>query len=97
MSKITLTGTIGHFNSQSMSLKIIANDQTVYQFDQLSDKNFTAEFDITLPGAIKFIVDNKGEFDTSIDSQGNIIDDKFVRIDQMTIDRMPLKPYLLQN
>jgi hypothetical protein len=91
MAKFEIAFTLSKFQNQCMALAVLANDQPV-----LVEHN-TIILDCALPAKIKFLVSGKGKFDTELDDQGNIVADKFVRIDRVSIDRMPVPLYLLES
>jgi hypothetical protein len=87
----------GDLDDQTMSLIVLANEQIVFKQDKDLDKTFTVDFNIDLPGEIKLIVNGKGAFDTKVDAQGTILQDKFLKINSMLIDRMPVPTWVLAS
>ena len=74
-----------------MDLQITANGQSVPVHDNL------VKFDCELPARIQFQVSGKGEYDTLVDEHGNIAQDKFVKIERVSIDRMPVPKYIIES
>jgi hypothetical protein len=91
MAKFRFKITKGQFQNQSMTLEVLANGTKI---PVLADM---VEFECLLPAQIEFQVSGKGEFDTLVDLDGHIIEDKFVRIDSVTIDRMAVPRYLIES
>ena len=96
-AKITINFLTGSIDDQTMGLTVLANEQIIFKQEQNLDKKFTLDFDIDLPGEIKFIVQGKGPFDTKVDDNGNILQDKFLKINSMLIDRMPVTRWVLES
>lgn len=89
--------TIGRFADQAMSLQIQANDIIVYDNASPDQPKIRVEFNCELPACIKFDVAGKQPFDTELDELGNIVADKFVRVDRIVLDRMPVEPWILES
>lgn len=96
MSQFSIDMSVGRYGGSSMSIDILANDQTVYS-NVLPPDRVHVDFDCELPAQIKFIVSNKQPFETEIDSSGNIIADKHIKIDRLVIDRMPVDQWILEG
>ncbi len=75
----------------SMSAKFVANNkilQTVKKFKAGTNKVL---IDVELPTTINIITDGKdNNNDTLLDDKGNVIKDKFLRIDEIFIDKKPI-------
>lgn len=80
-----------------MTLTVIAGDREIYSETAIAAAELTLEFDQSLPADIEFRVGGKGRLDTEIDSSGQIISDKFVRIDSVLIDRMHIAKWMLES
>ena len=74
-----------------MSAKFVANNkilQTVKKFKTGTNKVL---IDVELPTTINIITDGKdNNNDTLLDDKGNVIKDKFLRIDEISIDKKPI-------
>tara|TARA_E500000318_G_scaffold87622_1_gene84603 strand:- start:500 stop:877 length:378 start_codon:yes stop_codon:yes gene_type:complete len=74
-----------------MSAKFVANNkilQTVKKFKAGTNKVL---IDVELPTTINIITDGKdNNNDTLLDDKGNVIKDKFLRIDEIFIDKKPI-------
>lgn len=97
LAKIQINFLSSDLDGQTMGLTVLANDKTIFKQDKDLSKTFTVEFDVNVPGNIKFIVNGKGPFDTKVDEQGNILQDKFLKISSMLIDRMPVPIWVLES
>jgi hypothetical protein len=91
MAKFKFKITKGQFQNQVMSLEVLANGKKIPALIDI------IEFECLLPAQIEFRVAGKGKFDTLVDSTGHIIEDKFIRIDSLIIDRMPVPKYLIES
>ena len=89
--------TVGRFNGQAMSLQIQTNDIIVYDNVSPGQPEVRVEFNCELPTCITFNVAGKQPFDTQLDESGNIVEDKFVRVDRMIVDRMPVETWILES
>ena len=89
--------TIGQFAGQTMSLQIQANNTIVYDNVSPDQPKITVEFKCELPARITFDVAGKQPFDTLLDELGKIVEDKFVRVDRITVDRMPVESWILES
>lgn len=96
-AKIKINFSTGELNGCTMNLVVMAGKQTVFKHSDNLSKKFTVEFDTNIPEEIKFIVNGKGPFDTKVDEQGNILQDKFLKIDSIQIDRMLVPTWILEN
>lgn len=88
---------VGKFQGSSMSLKVTANNLEIYNNPDPKEDHIKLDFNCNLPVQIKFIVDNKQNFDTQVDEQGNIVEDKYIQVQQLIIDRMPVDPWILES
>jgi len=52
---------------------------------------------MTAPGKVQFIVSGKLPGQTEVDLQGNILSDKFIRVDRLVVNHIPLKSWALEN
>lgn len=96
-TKIDLTLSLGKVNDMPMSLEIFANDREVYS-DLCPDQNrVSLQFECDLPAKIVFKVAGKQEMDTVLDHIGNIVQDKYVKVDQLIVDRMPVERWILES
>ena len=80
-----------------MSLAVYADSRQLFAQSQIHDTKLSLEFRLELPVTLSFEVSGKNEFDTEIDAQGNIVADKFVRIDSISIDNMPIARWILES
>ena len=88
--------TIGHCNG-SMSMIILANGEEILNQDKFEQDKFCFEITIPWPSDILIKLYNKGPNDTEVDPNGNILRDKFIKLEALTVDRMPLHILSLLN
>lgn len=96
-AKIKINFLSSELDGQTMGLIVLANEKTIFRQDNGLNKTFTIDFDVDVPAEIKFIVSGKGPFDTKVDAHGNIIQDKFLKINSILIDRMPVPLWTLES
>jgi hypothetical protein len=96
-SNFVIDLTIGRFAGQAMSLLVRANNCMIYDSIAPEQTAVKLDFECELPARIEFTVAGKHPFDTQLDELGNIVEDKFVRIDRVTVDRMPIDPWILES
>lgn len=96
-AKIKINFVVGDLDGHTMGLTVLANKQIIFKQDTNLDKIFTVEFNIDIPGKVEFIVNGKGPLDTKVDIEGNILQDKFLKIESMSIDRMPVPKWTLES
>lgn len=88
---------VGHFENRSMSLTIMLENQILYQCDQIFEKNLDFKFDIAPNQNLTICVDGKEKNFTKVDADGNILEDMHVKIDQVIINSMPIKKWILET
>ena len=96
-SNFVIDLTVGQFKGQAMSLEVRANDCVVYTNTSPDQAKIRLEFDCELPAYIEFDVAGKQPFDTLVDAAGNIVEDKFVRVDRIILDRMPIEYWIVES
>lgn len=85
--KLRLKFEFGIVNGQMMSIKV--NDTDVI------DGQIT--LDITLPSAIRIKFSGKNNNDTVMDENGNIIEDKFIKIEKFLLDDILVPDWILHE
>ena len=97
LPKVKLSFFAGQFKDKTMGLAVIANDREI--FNQHSDlKNtFNVEFNVDLPATIKVITSGKLPDDTEVDSQGNIVSDKFIKITGITVGGIIIPLWMIEK
>ena len=87
---------IGRYNG-TMSMTITVNGINCYTAEQFDSDNIVVETLMLWPGIVDIVVTNKGPRDTRIDNDGNILEDKFIELEQIIIDNMPIPDSVLRN
>ena len=88
---------IGHCNG-SMSFTIMCNDSILEKVSNIVDKKYIVKTQMSLPGTIKILVFNKNmNTDTKIDSDGNILEDKFIQLRELRMGRIAVSSAVLKN
>ena len=93
---ITFNFTIGEYNG-TMGLSIRCNGHEVLRQNTFSDTAFSFDTYIEWPGTIDIEVFGKGRYDTKVDEQGRVIQDKYIKLDELIVDRIPLDSESLRS
>lgn len=96
-SNFVIDLSVGQFEGQSMSLQVTANERIIYSNLSPTQPKITVEFNCELPAYIKFDVAGKQPFDTCVDDLGHIVEDKFIRVDRIVVDRMPVEHWMIES
>lgn len=88
---------IGFFQGHSMSLIVRANDKIVLDCNQFSKPYHDLEFQCTLPLTLEFEINGKSINDTVVDAQGQIIEDKFIVVESMSVGGIWIKRWMLES
>ena len=86
-ARLTFKFSIGHYNG-TMSMKIMSGGKQLLSIDQFEKNTFEFTTDINWPDAVEFIVSNKGPLDTEVGASGEILQDKFIKLESLIVDRM---------
>lgn len=97
MTNIKLVLEIGRFQNKTMSLEVFCNGRLILQKTQFETDNFNLSFDTDLPAKIEFQTSGKERFDTEVDANGKILQDKYVLIKGMAIDNIWVKKWFLES
>jgi hypothetical protein len=85
---------IGHYNG-TMSLDILANGQQVLHKDSFDADRFSFATQVKWPCHLELCINGKTQaLDTHIDADGCVVQDKYIKLLELKIDRMPV---LLHN
>ncbi len=71
-------------------MSILVNGQEVLYKDSFDENTFDFSTDVPWPSIVTIKVDGKGPVDTEIDSNGKILKDKYIKLDSLLVDRMPV-------
>ena len=88
-SQVKFKFSIGSYNG-TMGMKISYKDRVLLSRDSFDEDTFTLEATIDLPGTVCIDLYGKGPNDTQIDEQGNVLKDKYIKLEELTVDRMPV-------
>lgn len=80
-----------------MSLSIYNNDRLIESVAEWSDRPKRLEFEIELPAMLIFKTDGKHVYDTLVDEQGNILSDKYIKVDGLCFDGVWIKKWMLES
>lgn len=97
---VKLTFEFGRIESRHMNLSIIHNSRTSYLLEPIFNDNVGSAvltLNITLPTVFDFVVSNKGPLDTLVDSNGNIIQDCYIKLISLSLDGFVVTQDMLRN
>lgn len=89
ISQVTFKFFIGRYNG-SMGMDIVYNDSLILSKDSFDTDTFTFSKNLDLPGEVVINIYNKGPVDTLVDNSGNIIADKYIKLEELIVDRLPI-------
>jgi hypothetical protein len=95
-SNLSLTFEIGHCHGRSMNL-LIQNNQYQMYYDQIESKTLTYTAPFEFPGQVSITVSGKGANDTTVDSEGNIVEDMYIKLTNIQVDQLNCDPYYLNK
>lgn len=95
--KILIDLSIGKVNNKAMTLSLYNHNHHLLSITEWKNNKEILEFDLNLPIELKFKTDGKHKFDTIVDDSGNIIADKFIRIDGICVDGRWIKTWMLEG
>lgn len=95
---LTLKIKSGQVNGQGMNL-CISNQQKHVLYDQknILSGEFTIELDVDFPLTLVFDISGRGNNDTQVDSQGNIVADKFLSLEWFELVDKRISTYQLSQ
>ena len=88
---------VGHYCGQSMSLKIMLDDTILEEHIYLPNKQYKFKFETRSNQTLTIMVDGKKINDTKIDENHNILEDKFIKVNQFVINHIPMPRWVLEN
>jgi hypothetical protein len=81
-----------------MKSKWFANEQCMIEVDPTESGEIDISFDVELPCTIKIELSGKDlNADTKVNQNGNIIQDKFIKISGMWLARHPIPEFVYMN
>lgn len=94
--QLTLKFRFGKTNDDYMNLMIVHNHS---EYSVFPDSNDCATFqvDLNLPDSLLISVSNKNQFDTIVDKNGNIAEDRFVQLYSAHLDGFELNHNFLHK
>lgn len=74
-----------------------ANGHVVLDCDSFDSDHHDLEFQCSLPLTVEFEFGGKLPNDTLVDDQGNILEDKFILVESMSVDGIWIKRWMLES
>jgi hypothetical protein len=87
----------GALDGEWMSLKISVDGRLLCDISDWQQQPREVNLEICPPAVVNFSVSGKKKFDTKIDLDGNILQDKFIRVDSLCINGTWIKKYMMQS
>jgi len=95
MTKVCFDIFSSNYNG-SMSANLVANNKIVHTCKFFQPGINKVCINVELPTTINIITDGKdNNIDTLLDDKGNVLNDKFLKIEQMFLDHKPIDPNAL--
>lgn len=95
--KIVIVASVGKIDHTAMSMQIFRDDKLLEQVTEWPDGRCRLEFDVEIPCKLHIRVDGKDLHDTIVDPSGNILADKFVKIEGIALDKIWIKKWMLES
>jgi hypothetical protein len=95
-TQITFKFIIGRYNG-TMGMAIFSNGREVLHQEYFDDNSFEFTTEFSWPGTVVIKLFNKQFKDTEIDSQGNILNDKYIKLDSLMIDKIVVDDEILRD
>lgn len=89
--KINLQLEMGFCNDSSMDVEVFVDDTRVYNIVDNLSSTVDLELSVTWPTVLTFRLHGKDKNkDTTIDKDGNIVENKFVKLAKLNVNGVPL-------
>jgi len=69
---------------------IAVNDDILLNRPSFDSDSFKFETVVPWPSVVTISVAGKQQFDTKVDDNGRVVQDKYIRLDSLTVDRVPM-------
>lgn len=96
MINIQMELSFGSYRGEFMHLSLIANGDQILGCEGSSLKK-SVDFNIVLPGRVLIETSGKNVNDTMLDSDGRIIEDKYIRVDAVYLNNIPVEHWILEQ
>lgn len=93
-TKVDFVFNVGTIDNKSMNIELNYDSKTD-RLTELSSGIFTHTIFIDFPTKCFFLLSGKGEFDTLVDEDGNILQDKFIHLVDIKIDNLSIDQHYL--
>jgi len=88
---------VSRLNHRAMGLVVRCNDVIAYSSPEVADDAFEINIESGLPLNVEFVTSGKRWNDTMVDQNGNIIQDKFLLIESMSVDGIWIKKWMIES
>ena len=96
-STVELKFKVAQLHGKSMSMEFFMGDQTLEKYEQLDDGIFVWSCQLNFPSTIGIKLTNKEPNDTELEKDGNIIADKYIKLLDIVVDRLPCAKYYVNK
>lgn len=86
-SQVTFNFTVGHYQG-TMSMVIRNGSNILLEKQEFENDRFDFTTYVDWPCVLEIDVANKGKFDTEVGPNGEILRDKYIKLDRLEVDRM---------
>lgn len=80
-----------------MGMRIFVNDLLLLDQSSFDQEKLRFSAEVNMPGSVVIEVFNKQPIDTLLDDNHNIVKDKYIKIEKMTVDSMTIHPAALYD
>lgn len=94
---IIIIASVGKIDDTVMSMSVFRDDTMIARITDWPDDKCRLELEIDIPCKLHIRVDGKGLYDTLVDPDGNILSDKFVKIEGIALDKIWIKKWMLES
>jgi hypothetical protein len=94
---IDLVFNIERANDSSMSMQIVSGDQVLYSADNFDNGRHQVSLKLNTPGCLDFVLSSRQDQDTVCDSQGNIVENKHICLESLSVNGFGIDGYKLDS
>lgn len=87
----------GSYKKQTMMLSIVNDNNTIFKETNVPEGNFELNFGLNIPCKLAFIASGRNTFDTLVDTNGNIIEHKFIELVGFQLDNLWVPGYKISK
>jgi hypothetical protein len=94
---IDLVFNIERANDSSMAMQIVSGDQVLYSADNFDNGRHLVSLKLNTPGCLDFILSGRQDQDTVCDTQGNIVENKHICLESLSVNGFGINGHKLDS